>query len=130
MYENSWYIEKIVKKTDSYTLKSAKYACIYALKMYNIYYQKQTYLINGSHFPLYRYIHMYIPWIHRFIPKTVQCGTSHKYTNTYIVHCKMLKTIYKTVSWITYTYKKFIYIVKGDCNLSIFFRLFKILMCA
>jgi len=37
-----------------------------------------------------KYIHMYIPWIHKFIPKTVQCGTSHKYTNTYIVQCKML----------------------------------------
>lgn len=36
------------------------------------------------------YIHMYIPWIHRFFPKTVQCGTNHKYTNTYIVQCKML----------------------------------------
>jgi len=43
------------------------------------------------------YIHMYIPWIHRCVIKTVGCGTSHKYTNIQICGVKYYRHFTKTV---------------------------------
>jgi len=49
------------------------------------------------------------------VSKTVGCGTSHKYTNIHIYSIKYYKYFTKTILYIIFAHKKFIYRVKRIC---------------
>jgi hypothetical protein len=46
-------------------------------------FETTVWLVSSFYKPTYIHacVHIYIPWIHRYVTKTVGCGTCHKYTN-------------------------------------------------
>jgi len=76
---------------------------------------------SGHLIPMLKgYIHTYIPWIQKCVMKTARCGTSHN-THIYIYSVKYHKHVTK-ILYIIFTYKKFIYRVKGMCVCMYFLK--------
>jgi len=44
------------------------------------------FLSPSSRYYKHKYVHtyIYIPWIHKFVTKAAECGTSHKYASIHI----------------------------------------------
>ena len=53
---------------------------------------------------IHTHMHTCFPWIHKCVIKTVGCGTSHKYSYTYL-QCKTLQTFYINIINHLYTQK-------------------------
>jgi len=71
---------------------------------------------------VYTYTHTYIPWTRKCVVKTVECGTSYKYTKYTNLQCKVLQKFNKNI--INHLYAQKIHLhSKSSVYVGIFFRL-------